>query len=131
MYVMWGSMFGVFGAIALLVAAVGVYGVVFYTVSRRTREIGLRLALGARRAQVVRPLLTHVAGLSALGLGIGLLGAVQVTPLVGSLLLGLSPLDPAGLAGVSMLLLAIALMATFLPAWRASAVDPVDALRDH
>jgi predicted permease len=131
MYVMWGTMFGVFGVIALIVAAIGVYGVVFYTVSRRTREIGLRLALGARRAQVVRPMLKQVAGQSALGLGIGLIGAVQITPLVRSLLLGLSPIDPTGLVGVSTLLMAIALIATWFPAWRASAIDPVDALREQ
>jgi hypothetical protein len=131
MYVMWGTMFGVFGAIALLVAAIGVYGVVFYTVSRRTREIGLRLALGARRAQVVRPMLRQVAAQSALGLGIGVIGAVQITPLVRSLLLGLSPIDPAGLVGVSTLLMVIALIATWFPAWRASTMDPIDALREQ
>jgi ABC-type antimicrobial peptide transport system permease subunit len=123
-------MFGVFGLIALLIAAVGVYGVVFYTVAQRTREVGLRVALGARRTQVVGPMLRQVGLLSAIGLAIGLAGAFFVTPLVGSLLLGVTPNDPAGLAVVSMLLAAIALVATWVPAWRASAVDPVLALRD-
>jgi ABC-type antimicrobial peptide transport system permease subunit len=131
MYVMWGTMFGVFGLIALFVAAVGVYGVVFYTVSQRTREIGLRVALGARRAQVVGPMLRQVAVLSAIGLTIGLAGAVAVTPVVGSLLLGISPNDPAGLAAVSFILAAVALAATWVPAWQASAVDPMVALRDQ
>ena len=130
MYVMWGTMFGVFGLIALFIAAVGVYGVVFYTVAQRTREVGLRVALGASRTQVVGPMLRQVGLQSAIGLTIGLAGAVFVTPLVGSLLLGVTPNDPAGLAVVSILLAAIALVATWVPAWRASAVDPMLALRD-
>ena len=131
MYVMWGTMFGVFGLIALVIAAVGVYGVVFYTVAQRTREIGLRVALGARRAQVVGPMLRQVGLLSALGVAIGLAGALAITPVVGSLLIGVSPNDPAGFVAVSILLGAIALIATWLPAWRASAVDPMVALRDQ
>ncbi|HEY7475568.1 MAG TPA: ABC transporter permease [Vicinamibacterales bacterium] len=130
MYVMWGTMFGVFGFIALLIAAVGVYGVVFYTVAQRTREVGLRVALGASRTQVVGPMLRQVGLQSAIGLTIGLAGAVFVTPVVRSLLLGVTPNDPAGLAVVSILLAAIALVATWVPAWRASAVDPMLALRD-
>jgi predicted permease len=131
MYVMWGTMFGVLALVALFVAAVGVYGVVFYTVSQRTREIGLRVALGARRSQVVGPMLRQVAVQSAIGLAIGLAGAIAVTPVVGSLLLGISPNDPAGFAAVSFILAAVALAATWVPAWQASAVDPVVALRDQ
>jgi predicted permease len=131
MYVMWGTMFGVFGAIALLIAAIGVYGVVFFTVSLRTREIGLRVALGARRAQVVAPMLRQVGWQAALGLGIGLAAAIVLTPLIGSLLLGVAPNDPASFATVSLLLAGIAVFATWLPAWRASAVDPTVALRDQ
>jgi putative ABC transport system permease protein len=131
MYVMWGTMFGVFGLIALLMAAVGVYGVVFYTVSQRTREIGLRVALGARRGQVVTPMIRQVGLLSAIGLGIGLVGAIAVTPLVGRLLIGLSPHDPASFAVVSLVLAIAAIVATWVPAWRASAVDPMVALRDQ
>jgi len=131
MYVMWGTMFGVFGLIALFIAAVGVYGVVFYTVGQRTREIGLRVALGARRAQVVGPMLRQVALLAGLGLAIGLPVAVAVTPVVESLLLGVSPNDPAGYAAVSLLLTMMAIGAAWLPAWRASAVDPMVALRDQ
>jgi hypothetical protein len=131
MYVMWGTMFAVLGIIAFLIAAVGVYGIVFYTVAQRTREIGLRVALGARRTQVVRPMLLQVGVLAAAGLTIGLLGALAVTPVVGSLLIGVEPNDPASFATVSLLLAAVALVATWLPAWRASAVDPVVALRDY
>jgi len=131
MYVMWGTMFGVFGLIALLMAAVGVYGVVFYTVSQRTREIGLRVALGARRAQVVAPMMRQVGVLSAIGLAIGLVGAIAVTPFVGSLLLNLSPHDPVSFAAVSIVLAVAALAATWVPAWQASAVDPMIALRDQ
>jgi predicted permease len=131
MYVMWGTMFGVFALIALVIAAIGVYGVVFYTVSQRTREIGVRVALGAARAQVVAPLLRQIAVHSGAGLAIGLAGAWLITPVVGSLLLDLPPHDPAGLAAVCGLLFATALVATWVPAWRASSVDPVRALRDQ
>jgi len=131
MYVMWGTMFGAFGGIALVIAAIGVYGVVFYTVSQRTREIGLRVALGARRGQVVGPILREAALLSAIGLTIGMAGAVAITPLVGSLLIGVSPNDPAGFAAVSLILAVVALVATWLPAWQASAVDPLVALREQ
>jgi ABC-type antimicrobial peptide transport system permease subunit len=131
MYVMWGTMFGVFAVIALVIAAIGVYGVVFYTVSQRTREIGVRVALGAARAQVVGPLVRQIAAQSAAGLTIGLVGAWMVAPVVGSLLLDLSPHDPGGLATVCLMLFATAVLATWLPAWRASGVDPVRALRDQ
>jgi putative ABC transport system permease protein len=130
MYVMWGTMFSALGMIAVVVAAVGVYGVVFYTVSQRTREIGIRVALGARRAQIVGPMLRQVGALTAAGLAIGLLGAFAVTPVIGSLLIGVAPHDPAGFAAVSVLLAAVALVATWLPAWRVSAVDAATALRD-
>jgi ABC-type antimicrobial peptide transport system permease subunit len=100
-------------------------------VAQRTREIGLRVALGAARAQVVRPMLVHVGVLSAVGLTLGLLGALAVTPVVGSLLIGVAPNDPAGFATVSVLLAAVALTATWLPAWHASAVDPMIALREN
>jgi predicted permease len=129
MYVMWGTMFGVFGIIALFIAAVGVYGVIFYTVAQRTKEIGLRVALGARRAQVVGPMVRQVGTLAIVGILLGLGAAVAITPLVGSLLLNVSPNDPASFAAVSVLLAAIAIVATWIPAWRASNVDPLVALR--
>jgi predicted permease len=129
MYVMWGTMFGVLGVIALVIAAVGVYGVVYYTVAQRTKEIGLRVALGAGRAQVVGPMLRQVAVLSLIGIGIGLFGAWEINPIVANLLLNVSPTDPLSFAVVSVLLAAIALVATWIPAWRASAVSPLVALR--
>ena len=131
MYVMWGTMFGVLGVIALFIAAVGVYGVAFFTAAQRTREIGIRVALGARRGQVVGPMMRQVGWLSSVGLALGVLGALAVTPIVGSLLIGVAPHDPAALAIVSATLAIIALAATWLPAWRASAVDPVVALREQ
>jgi len=130
MYVLWGTLFAVIGAIALVVASVGVYGVVFYTVAQRTREIGVRVALGAARAQVVGPMLRQAGMLAAAGIAIGLLGAWLVTPVVGSLLIGVSPNDPISFALVSVTLAAIALVGTWIPAWRASDVDPVVALRE-
>jgi putative ABC transport system permease protein len=129
MFGMWGTLFGLFGALALLLAAVGVYGVTFYTVAQRTREIGLCVALGAGRAQVVRPMLRRALLLALAGIAIGVGGALLVTPIVGSLLIGVSPTDPASFAGVSLALAAVALAATWLPAWRASNVDPMIALR--
>jgi putative ABC transport system permease protein len=129
MYVMWGTMFGVFGVIALFIAAVGVYGVIFYTVAQRTKEIGLRVALGARRGQVVGPMLRQVGVLSIVGIAIGLGGALLLTPLVGSLLLGVSATDPISFGVVSLMLAVVALAATWIPAWRASAVNPLEALR--
>jgi putative ABC transport system permease protein len=131
MYIMWGTMFGVLGIIAVFIAAVGVYGVAYYTSTQRTREIGIRVALGAGRAQVVRPILRQSAILCGIGLAIGLLAARAVTPFVGSLLIGVSPNDPVALVAVAIVLAAVALVATWLPAWRASAIDPVVALREQ
>jgi hypothetical protein len=127
MYVMWSRMFGVFGVIALFISAVGVYGVVHYTVAQRTNEIGLRVALGASRSQVVGPMIRRIALLAVIGLTIGLGGSLLVTPLVGSLLIGVSPNDPASFATVSVLLASVSLAATWIPSWRASAVNPVVA----
>ena len=131
MYILWGSLFGAFGAIALLLAGLGVYGVIHYTVARRTREIGLRIALGASRQQVVNPLLRRSAFLSAIGVAIGLGAAVPITPIVGGLLIGVTPLDPVSFAGASAVLITIALVATWIPAWRASDVDPAVTLRNE
>jgi len=131
MYVMWGTLFGVFAIIAIFISAVGVFGVVHYTVAQRTKEIGLRVALGASRGQVVGPMLKRVALLTTLGIGIGIGGALLLTPLVGRLLLGVSPTDPVSFATVSVLLALVAIVATWLPSWRASAVNPVVALREE
>ncbi len=120
---------GVFAAIALLLAAIGLYGVLSYIVAQRTREVGVRLALGATAGDVRRLLLGQGLRLAAIGLGVGLLGAVAVGRAMASVLYGVSPFDALNLGAVALLLLAIGLAASWLPAWRATRIDPVEALR--
>jgi ABC-type antimicrobial peptide transport system permease subunit len=122
-------MFGAFAAIALVLAAVGVYGVISYAVSQRTQEIGVRVALGAQRGDVVRLIVGHGAQLGAWGVAIGLVGALAVTRFLRTLLFGVSPFDPLSFIGVAAMLTAIALLASYIPARRAAKVDPVEALR--
>jgi putative ABC transport system permease protein len=126
---LYGKMFGAFATIALLLAAVGVYGVISYAVSQRTQEIGVRMALGAQRSDVLRLIVGHGAVLGALGVVIGLVGALSVTRFLRTLLFGVSPFDPVSFVGVAALLTAIALIASYLPALRAAKVNPVEALR--
>ena len=118
-----------FGLVALLLAAVGLYGVVAFTVARRTAEMGVRLALGASRSDVLRLVMTDSARVILPGLCIGLAGALAATRLVGSLLYGLKPTDPLTLVAAMALLLAVAAAAAFIPARRAAGIDPVEALR--
>jgi putative ABC transport system permease protein len=126
---LYGKMFGVFAAIALVLAAVGVYGVISYAVSQRTQEIGVRVALGAQRRDVLRLIVGHGALLGALGITIGLAGALGVTRFLRTMLFGVSPFDPASFVGVAVLLTVIVLVASYLPARRAMRVDPTEALR--
>ena len=119
----------VFGLLALSLAAVGVYGVVSYSVTQRTREIGIRMALGARLAAVLGLVVRQGAGLAGIGIVVGLLAAFGVGRLLGSLLYGVRPSDPLILGGVALLLGAVALGASYLPARRAAKVDPLTALR--
>ena len=122
-------MLGAFGLLALALSAIGIYGTLAYAVSRRTREIGVRVALGAARGDVVWLVVGRAMRLAGLGLGIGLVAAVGVGQLLRSQLLGLSPRDPLAYASVALLLGGVALLASWLPARRAAAVDPMEALR--
>jgi putative ABC transport system permease protein len=118
-----------FAALAVTLAAIGVYGVIAYTVAQRTREIGVRVAVGARMRDVVRLVLGGGLRLALLGIGIGLAGAFAATRLMSVMLYGVAPADPATLAAVAAMLLATALFACWLPARRAARVDPTEALR--
>ena len=120
---------GLFAAAALLLSAVGISGVIAYSVSQRTQEIGIRMALGARPLDVRRMLLGEGARLAGLGVAIGIAGAFLLTRLMASLLYGVGPRDPLTFLVVPGVLAAVALAATDLPARRASRVDPIRALR--
>jgi len=119
----------VFGCLATLLAAVGLYGVMAYTVSRRTREIGIRVALGASRAEVVRLVMREVGWMAAIGIAIGLPGAIAIGRLIQSQLFGLAAYDPFTLALATAALAAAALLAGYIPAARATRIDPMVALR--
>jgi ABC-type antimicrobial peptide transport system permease subunit len=118
-----------FGVLATLLAAIGLYGVMSYAVTRRTREIGIRMALGAERGRVLWLVLREVALLAAVGIAGGLLVALWLTRRIESQLFGLSPTDPLTIGVASVLLAAIALVAGYVPARRATTIDPLVALR--
>ena len=120
---------GGFAVLALVLAAVGIFGVISYSVAQRTREIGVRRALGADTWGVMRLVLGQGMGLTAIGVAIGVVGAFGVTRLLQTLLFGVTPTDPATFAGVAAVLSAVAFLASYLPARRASKVDPMAALR--
>jgi putative ABC transport system permease protein len=118
-----------FAALALILAAVGIYGLMAYSVSQRTHEIGVRLAIGAQRRDVLRLVLRDGAKLTLLGIAIGIIAALSLTHLMASLLFEVTPTDPETFAAVAVLLAAVALVACYIPACRATRVDPMVALR--
>jgi putative ABC transport system permease protein len=120
-----------FAALALLLAAIGIYGVMSYSVTRRRREIGVRLALGARASQVRRSVLGDGLLLAATGLAVGLAGAALLTRAAASLLYAVSPLDPFTYAVVATALVAVAALATWAPARRATRFEPIEVLRSE
>jgi hypothetical protein len=120
---------GLFAAVALLLATVGIYGVVAFSVTRRTQEIGIRMSLGAPRGNILRLVLGEGARMAALGVLIGIAASLAITRLISTLLFGISATDPLTFVGVAVLLSAVALLASYIPARRATRVDPLVALR--
>jgi len=128
-YFLFGWMFSLFGGIALVLAAIGVYGVLSYSVEQRTQEIGVRMALGAGRRDVLQLVVVQGVRLAIVGVVIGAAGSFFVTPIIQSQLVNVSATDPRIFAAVSAFLTLIAFVASYVPARRAMGVDPLVALR--
>jgi putative ABC transport system permease protein len=128
---MTAVVFGAFALLAVVLAGAGIYGVIAYQVARRTREIGVRIALGASRARVVHEVVSEAARLALLGIALGAAGALAGTRFVRSLLFGVAPTDPITFGAVAILLLGVAVAAALVPAARAASIQPVEALRSE
>jgi predicted permease len=120
---------GVFAVVALLLASVGIYGLLAYMVGQRSHEIGVRMALGATPSTIGRMIVSHGAGLAGVGVGLGLMLSGIMAPLISSVLYGVRPLDPEVFIAVPVILMVVVLLASYIPAWRAARVDPIVALR--
>jgi ABC-type antimicrobial peptide transport system permease subunit len=125
------TVLGVFGFVALLLSAIGIYGITSYTVAQRTHEIGIRLALGAQMSDVLKLVLSHGLKLTLIGAALGLFGAYLATRAITSVLYGVSATDPLTFGVVSFLLIGVALLASYVPSRRATRVDPLIALRNE
>jgi putative ABC transport system permease protein len=130
-FALFGWLFSVFGAVALLLAITGVYGLLAYAVSQRTQEIGVRVALGAARRDVIGLIVRQGLTLAVTGIGIGLIGSLAVTRVIGSLLYNITPTDPVTFVSASLFLISISALASYVPTRRATAVDPLVALRSE
>ncbi len=119
----------IFATLALVLSAVGIFGVMSYTVSRRAQEMAIRMALGAGRSEVLRLILMEALQVTAFGVVIGLVAAAALGHVMSDYIFGIASTDPITLAGASFLLIGVALFASYLPAWRATKVDPIQALR--
>ncbi len=118
-----------FGALAALLAGVGIYGIMAFAVTRRTREIGIRVALGASRAAIVEMVLRETVVLAGIGIAIGIVVALAASRVISSLLYGLKPTDPLSITVAALLMAGAAVLAGYTPARRAAKVDPMEALR--
>jgi putative ABC transport system permease protein len=123
------TLLSIFAAVALVLTIIGLYGVMSYSVAQRTNEIGIRMALGAQARDVLTLIGRQAITLVLIGLAIGLAGALALTRLLATLLFGVTTKDPATFAAIALLLSIVAILACYIPAWRATKVDPLEALR--
>jgi predicted permease len=128
---LWGVLFLIFAILALTLASIGLFGVMSYLVSQRTREIGIRMALGSSQSNVLGLVAKHGLALAAIGIAVGMTGAFALTRSIQSLIFGIAPNDPSTFAAMALVLATVALVACGVPAWRATRIDPIIALRQE